>query len=242
MTTNKLHGFTLIEVMVAMVLMGMMGMLLMAAINSSLQAKDSVEDISSRYQLVRQALSRMSREISMAYLSKHMALGDPSYVTQFKGAQNRLYFSAFGNVVHQRDAKQSDQQVIGYYLATDKLGRQSLMRRFQANLNLDVEKGGTAQVLCPNVTKLEFSYYDSRYKKWEESWVADPTNLVLQGQVEEQGKGEKQEQAQNQAQTPKQWRLPSYVKITMTVDMQEGVPMTWVTETEIPLQEPLDLN
>lgn len=232
-------GFTLIEVMVATVLMGLMGALLMAAINSSVKAKDTVEEISGRYHLVRQAMSRMAREISMAYLSKHIALGDPAFTTQFKGRQDSVYFSAFGNVVHQKDAKQSDQQVIGFYLATDREGQQSLMRRAQPNLNLDVEKGGLAQVLCPKVSKLEFSYYDNRYKKWDESWVSDPTLFAAQGQVEDQQKGEERSET---GPLPKPWRLPSFVKITMTVEMQEGVPMTWVTETEIPIQEPLDLN
>ncbi len=243
MTTKKQmwRGFTLIEVMVATVLMGMMGALLMASINSSLKAKDTVEEISGRYQMVRQALARMSREISMAYLSKHVALGEPAFMTQFKGKRDRLFFSAFGNVVHQRDVKQSDQQVLGFYLATDKQGRQSLMRRVHPNLNLDVEKGGTSQVLCPNVTKLEFAYYDNRFKKWEESWLADPSYFA-QG-TEEQDKDEQAKATANFGDaTPKPWRLPAFVKITMTVDMQEGDQMTWVTETEIPLQEPLDLN
>ena len=103
-------------------------------------------------------MSRMSREISMAYLSKHVFLADPIVVTQFKGYKDRLYFSAFGHSVHQKDAIESDEQVLGFYLATDKNGHKSLMRRMHPNLNLDVEKGGRAQVLCPNVIKLAFSY------------------------------------------------------------------------------------
>ncbi len=236
---KTLRGFTLIEVLVATVLMGLMGALLMTAINSSVKAKDTLEEVSGRYQMVRQAMSRMAREISMAYLSKHIALGDPAFATQFKGRHDRLYFSAFGNAVHQRDAKQTDQQVIGYYVATDKNGRQSLMRRAQPNLNLDVEKGGVEQILCPNVSKIEFTYYDGRLKKWDESWITDPLSLYSLGQQEEQGKEEKSD---GRAETPKSWRLPQFVKISMTVEMQQGSPMTWVTETELPLQEPLDLN
>src|SRR5580698_5175047 len=102
----KLKGFSLIEVMVAVVLMGMMGALLMGTINSSLRAKESVEEISSRYHLASQALSRMTREISMAYLSKHINLAEPAFVTQFKGKPDSLAFSAFGNVIRQKDAKQ----------------------------------------------------------------------------------------------------------------------------------------
>lgn len=232
-------GFTLVEVLVATFLMGLMGALLMTAMNSSIKAKDTVEEVSGRYHLVRQAMSRMAREISMAYLSKHMNFGDPAYMTQFKGRKDSLYFSAFGNVVHQKDAKESDQQVIGFYLATDKNGQQSLMRRAQPNLNLNVEKGGLAQVLCPKVSKLEFMYFDNRYKKWDESWVADPTLFAAQGHIEEQQKTEGERET---GPVPKPWRLPSFVKIIMTVEMQEGYLMTWVTETEIPIQEPLDLN
>lgn len=236
---TSFRGFTLIEVMVATVLLGMMGGGLMMSINSSIKAKDMVEEISGRYQVVRQAMSRMAREISMAYLSKHINVSEPAFVTQFKGKKDSLFFSAFGYVVRQKDAKQSDQQVIGFFLATDKDGHQSLMRRVHPNLNLDVEKGGRSQVLCPKVSKLEFSYFDSRFEKWDETWIADPTLMAAQGPPAAQQKGEEKEAGEN---LPKPWRLPGFVKISMTVQMDEGSEMTWVTETEIPIQDPLDLN
>jgi general secretion pathway protein J len=229
---RSLRGFSLIEIMVAMVLMAMMGVLLMVSINSSISARDKVEEISDRYQMVRQALTRMSREISMAYLSKHINIIDPAYITQFKGRKDSLYFSAFGNVVRQKDAKESDQQVLGYYLDTNSEGHKSLMRKFQANLNLDVEKGGRAQVLCPNISKLEFLYYDDQLNKWDEEWIADPTNMVAEGLLSGQQANKNQ----------KQWRLPSYVKITLTAEMEEGVEMKWISETQIPMKDPIDFN
>lgn len=228
-----IRGFSLIEIMVAMVLMGMMGALLMTSINSSVAAKDKVEEISERNQMVRQALIRMSREISMAYLSKHVNLIDPAYITQFKGKKDTLYFSAFGNVVRQKDAKQSDQQVLGYYLDDDKDGKKVLMRKFHPNLNLDVEKGGRAQVLCPGVSKLEFSYYDEDLNKWDEEWIADPSGLVAMGTL-----GGQEDRGPSQ----KQWSLPSFVKISLTADMGDGVEMVWVSQTQIPLKDPIDFN
>lgn len=150
MTSQKKiwRGFSLIEVMVAMVLLALMGLLLMQSLNSSVRAKDEAENISGRFQEARQAMARMSRDISMAYLSKNMYSLEPNYITQFKGRKNSLFFSAFGHVVRQKDAKESDQQVLGFYLAEDKKGQQSLMRREHPNLNLDVEQGGKSQVLC----------------------------------------------------------------------------------------------
>lgn len=241
--TFKLNfGFTLMEVMVATVLMALMGILLMTSINTSVNAKENVEHISQRFQDVRQAMARMSREISMAYLSKHIYLPDPVVATQFKGYKDRLYFSAFGHSVHQRDAKESDEQVLGFYLAPDKHGQQSLMRRMQPNLNLDVEIGGRAQVLCSNVTKLSFQYFDNKMNKWDEQWIVDPTNERGSAPTPTpKAEDEKEGEAKAPVNTPKSWRLPSFVKISMTVDMGEGTEMTWVSETEIVVQDPLDL-
>jgi general secretion pathway protein J len=231
-------GFTLIEVMVASVLMGLMGVFLMSTINSSIDAKDAVEEISTRYHLVRQAMSRMAREISMAYLSKHINSSEPAFSTMFKGYKNRLYFSALGHVVRQKDAKQSDQHVLAFYLARDRADNQSLMRREQPNLNLDVEKDGISQVLCPKVSKLEFSYYDEKLDKWEETWLADSMQNFAEGQALSQ-------LAIEQKSTDsllKSGRLPRFVKISMTIGVGEENEMTFITETEIFLQEPLDLN
>lgn len=228
------NGFSLIELMVAMVLMAMMGTLLMTSINSSIKARDKVEEISGRYQMIRQAMTRMSREISMAYLSKHINLLDPTYITQFRGKKDSLYFSAFGNVVRQKDAKESDEQVLGFYLL-EKDGKKNLMRKHQANLNLDVESGGRAQILCPDVQKLEFSYFDEQQNKWEEEWVSDPSSLVSQGTI-----GDQDDQPKSPAQ--KQWLLPSFVRITLSVDMGDGLETKWISETQIPLKDPLDLN
>lgn len=228
------NGFSLIELMVAMVLMAMMGTLLMTSINSSINARDKVEEISGRYQMVRQAVTRMSREISMAYLSKHINLLDPAYITQFRGKKESIYFSAFGNVVRQKDAKESDEQVLGFYLL-EKDGKKNLMRKHQANLNLDVESGGRAQILCPDVLKLEFSYFDEQLNKWEEEWISDPSSLVSQGTI-----GYQDDQPKNP--TQKQWLLPSFVRITLSVDMGDGLETKWVSETQIPLKDPLDLN
>ncbi len=241
---KSVYGFTLIEIMVATVLMGMMGVLLMTSINTSVRAKESVEHISQRFHEVRQAMSRMSREISMAYLSKNINANETLFVTQFKGEKNKLFFSAFGHVVSQKDAKESDQQVLGFYLAPDKKGQLSLMRRMHPRLNLDVTKDGRAQVLCPKVSKLEFEYFDSRYEKWQESWNSDPASLIILGQNSGQIKKREGEPGQEaaEANAPKPWQLPGFVKISLTAEMGDGTSMTWISETEIIVQDALELD
>ena len=224
---KKIKAFSLIEIMVASFLMAMMGVILMTSLNSSITAKDNVENISTNFHLARQAVLRMSKEISMAYLSKNVNNVDPSYLAQFKGYKDRLYFSAFGNVVRQKDAKESDQQVVGYYIGNNKKGEQVLLRAHQANLNLDVEKVSSPQILCPNVKKIEFAYFDNRTQKWEDSWLSDPKSMLTNDR---------------NTTDPKMLVLPAKVKITMVVQISEGNEIVWVSESEIFMNEPLDLN
>lgn len=227
-------GFSLIEIVIATALLAMMGMMIMTSLNSSMMAKDKISNISNRYQLADQAMSRMAKEIAMAYLSKNINVSEPAFITQFKGKKDSLFFSAFGNVVRQKDAKQSDEQVIGYYLAPNDKGGLSLMRKHRANLNLDVEKGGRALVLCPDVSKLSFSYYDHRFDRWEESWFADPLAMAMHDGH--------QKKKQDKSSLPKPWRLPSMIKIELTVTMPDNSSKTWVSQTEIAMKEPLDLD
>lgn len=229
MKFSKLYAFSLIEIMIASLLLAMMGVIIMTSMNSSLKAKDNIELTSKNFHLARQAVNRMGKEISMAYLSKNLNPTDPSYITQFKGYKDKLYFSAFGNVVRQKGAKESDQQVLGYFMANDKNNQQSLMRAYQPNLNNDVEKINTYQVLCPNIKKIEFSYFDNRTEKWDESWLSDAKSLQTGANM-------------NSMMSNKILVLPSKVKISLTTEISSGNEMVFITEVEIPMTTPLDLN
>lgn len=234
----SLKGFSLIEVMIASTLLAMMGVMLFSTINSSINAKNMVEDISLRHQLARQALSRMAREISMSYLSKHYNKNEPAYVTQFKGYPDRLFFSAFGNLITQRDQKQSDQQVLGYFIDKDKEGRVTLYRKYHPNLNLDVEKGGIKQALLRNMVSISFLYYDDKNNKWDDKWISDPLALStsLPGFFPKEDK-------EHQAEDGKRGMiLPSLVKITLTIKMPNEQDMKWTTVAEIHTRKPVDLN
>ena len=62
------RGFSMLEILIAAGLMGIMGALMVTSLSSSMDVKDAVETASDQYHLVRQGMSRMVREISMAYL------------------------------------------------------------------------------------------------------------------------------------------------------------------------------
>lgn len=229
MKLKKINAFSLIEIMIASLLLAMMGVIIMTSFNSSIKAKDNIESISNNFHLARQAINRMGKEVSMAYLSKNLNTLEPAYLTQFKGYKDKLYFSAFGNVVRQKGAKESDQQVIGYFLANDKNGILSLMRAYQPNLNLDVEKITNYQVLCPNVKKIEFSYFDNRTEKWDDNWLSDTKSLQAGSNM-------------NSGISGKILVLPSKVKISLITEISAGNEINFISEVEIPMTSPLDLN
>jgi len=65
------RGFSLMEVMVAATVTAMMGGLAWASMHTALEAKTVVEQEAERYRQIRAGLTRIAREVSMAYLSAH---------------------------------------------------------------------------------------------------------------------------------------------------------------------------
>lgn len=207
------RGFTLIEVMISAMLLGLIGVVLMTTLNSSLDVKDRVNTISNRNHLIRQALARMTREISMAYLSSHRNVNFTVIDTKFIGEKSSLTFVAFGGVVHKRNVKESDQREIDYFISQDpKTGESSLMRREKANPGRMLVREGRAQVLCPNVSKLSFKYWGEKNKKWETEWKTDNAILTT---------------------------LPRRVQIELEVGLEGDVQEKFITEAEIRVVDPV---
>jgi hypothetical protein len=187
---------------------------MMQSLSSSIDAKDQVEATSTRYHLVRSAMSRMCDEISMAYLSGHRALTEPRTETGFLGEHDSLKLTGFGYVPRVADEKKSDQRQLAYYIDTDpKTQTQSLFRREQANIDDDFEQGGRAQVLLPDVRELSFEYWDSVKEAWQEKWDAAGAEHAN--------------------------TLPPRMRIKITAVMDNGEEQTFVTQTRLRLLTPL---
>jgi len=202
-------GFSLLEILISASLLTIVGALLLQTLSSSIDAKDQVEKTSGRYHLVRSAMSRMVDEISMAYISGHVAALDPRNETGFVGEREELNFTAFGYVPRVADEKKSDQRQLGYLLDHDRTsGTQSLMRREQANIDDDFKEGGRTLVLLPDVRELEFQYWDKAKESWEDKWDFE---------------------APERSTDP----IPERVRIKIVAVMDDGEPMTFVTQTRL---------
>lgn len=206
----------MLEILIAAGLMGLMGTVMVTSLSSSMDVKEAVEETSDQYHLIRQSMSRMVREISLAYLSAHRNALEPKVDIQFRGQAAQLDFVAMGHVARKKNAKQSDQQEIGYVLGTDeRTGKQALMRRFQPNPDLEIEEGGRVQTLCPYVTDIIFSYWDSVTEDWKEEWDTEESATLN--------------------------RLPDRVRIEMKVMMENGTEQLFMTQSKILMTKPLRL-
>lgn len=218
---RALRGFTLMEIMVAVAITALMGTVVAMAFQTSFRAKEVVEGEAEHYRMVRVALNRMAREIGSAFVSDRY---DPKRYrdsndrpTNFVGERDRLLFTTFAHQRLYTDSKESDQAVVEYFVETStekgSRGRQDLKRRVNPNIGERMDRGGTTDVLFEGVKKLEFDYWDSERKQWDDEW--------------------------DTRRNEKKSFLPTRVRITITALDENGKEARYTTQARIMLNTEL---
>src|SRR6185295_1393313 len=174
-----------------------------------------------RYRQLRVATARMEREIGAAFVSdrydakKYRDQNDRP--TNFVGERDKLLFTTLSHQRLYQDAKESDQAVVEYTVegSTDRdaHGRQDLMRRENPALGDHMDRGGTKDALFEDVKKIEFAYWDSDKKEWDDEW---DTRRVERKSI-----------------------LPTRVKITITALDENGKETHYTTQTRVMLNTEL---
>jgi general secretion pathway protein J len=176
--TRARRGFTLIEIITAVGITAFIGVVIGVTFSTTIANKDVIEGQAERYRMLRTAMNRMTREIGAAYVSDRY---DPRRYrdafdrpTNFVGTRDKLLFTS---LAHQRlyaDAKESDQSVIEYQVKRSPepkvRDRDDLIRREKAILEERMERGGTEDILFEGIKKIEFQYWNSERKQWEDEW------------------------------------------------------------------------
>jgi general secretion pathway protein J len=215
------RGFTLLEVMIAVAVLAMIGGLTWKAFDGAYGLKQRVERAEDRDQTVRAALERISREVSMTFLSEHYDRKRfRTRPTLFKLRDGRgeadLTITSFAHERLHIDAKESDQALFEYKLERDDVGNRSLYRRVKPHLDEDPERGGEKAVLADDVLKFTVQAWDPKEREWRDEW--DSNSPQRSGQV----------------------LIPPRVKIALTIKDEQGKEKTWVTQARIVLGQPLD--
>lgn len=219
----RARGFTLLEVMIAITILGLIGGLTYSSFDTAWNTKTRIERDEERDQMIRGALSRMAREISMAFLSEHYDKKRyrtrPTIFRLKDGARDaRLLFTSFANERLHTDAKESDQAAFEYTLATavDGSGRQDLFRRTNTIIDEEIERDGMTTTLAEDVYQFSVKCWDPKDREWRDEW--DSSSTSRQGQV----------------------LLPPRVRLSLTYKDPYGKEKTLSTQAKLFLGQPLD--
>ena len=215
---RRRRAVTLLEVMVATVIIGMVSTLLYTGFSQSASNKRRIEASLDREHEIRMGIERIARELSMAYVSiqRNPSTALQASITCFIGTEegggSRIDFTSFSHRRLYRDAHESDQNELSYYLADhpDDPSRTVLVRREQHRIDDDPQEGGRVQVLIEDVESFELSYLDPLTGEWLSTW--DSNQPAMQEN-----------------------RLPLQVRILVTAENAYGKERTYGTRASLPM-------
>jgi general secretion pathway protein J len=174
-------GFTLIEVIIAVAITSMMALMVMGTFRQVDRAHEITRDQGDRYAAAQLALSRLSRELSMAYLSDHYDKTTNRSLrerpTAFIGKDDELLFTTFAHERLARDAKESDQEAVEYTVGSDpdEPGEEVLFRRQKSRIDEELDRGGRKDVVADHVTSFRLQYFDPKRNDWVREWSTKST-------------------------------------------------------------------
>lgn len=260
------RGLTLIEVLVAVAVMALTFTLAFGVMMTTIDTQDESLEVQQRYQGGRIALERLGRELSMAFVSLHQA-EDKRTITLFRGEDDEIIFDTAAHEPLTRNVHQSDQLELAYYIKPMTLedGTRSdvLVRRVKFHIDDRPGDDGREEVLVDGVRKLEFEYYDEIREDWQSEWEVEIDDALemrerlkqvqqIRDAVEDLGADDSSgiagavvaAEADEQIDVAEQELmdglfLPARVKIRLTLDGIDDVPIVMETQVEIPMTEPL---
>ena len=214
---------TLLEVLIAMSILAFMLMMVWYTTSSSVEAKNEVEAIQEREHELRIALSRMVKDIQVAYLSDAEIKNIENRRTLFVGKDSRpvdeLRFSSLAHRVLWAESNESEQTWISYAAADDPEDRSktNLIRRESRRLSNEPweSEPGEVDVLLRDIERVEFEYFNWRDNEWQETWDSTKTD------------GERDQ-------------VPERVRITITMERDDKT-IKRTTQVRLFLMDPLEL-
>lgn len=210
------RGFSLLEVMIAIAITAVIGAMAAGVLQQVDHAASVAREQGERYAAARLALTRLSREVSMAFLSEHY---DRSRFrdrpTLFKGEEDKLLFTTMAHVRLVQDAKESDQSVVEYLVERDPVsGEDALFRREKVRIDDEPDRGGRKDLVATHVKKLGLQYWDLKRKEWVREWSTRTPEKLNE--------------------------LPTRVRIELELKLADGRTEKFTTQARVAITAPLD--
>jgi general secretion pathway protein J len=220
------RGMTLLEVLVSLGVLAMISLLIYGAFDSLSRGRKGEALRVDRARQGRDAMDRITHEMQAAFLSMHnpanlsLVTRQTAFIATNSSTFDRIDFATFAHRRIERDAKESDQAEVGYFVVKDPDHdeKMDLVRREQAPPDYEPKKGGVVNVLAEDVELFDIRFLDPLSSQWVESW--DSTQLT--GQLN---------------------RLPLEVKVTLVLKpVKNSPPFRFVTKFMLPMQQPLSFG
>lgn len=211
--------------MISLAVLSMMMVSVWSSFNGTIRAMETSEEIQDRYAIVRNGLLRMETELSMTYLSFNRPIDETRHFTLLDGRDSfesdSITFSAFAHLRVRKDANESDQSVIQYFLEQDAEDKSRThlyrreSRRLTGDLPEDLERFFPAYVLIEDVVSFDVKYWNVQDQEWQEEWRTNAIDYQPD-------------------------RLPQRIKIKIGV--QDGDEVVYfTTQVVLMMQEKIDL-
>ncbi|HEX8795619.1 MAG TPA: type II secretion system protein GspJ [Polyangiaceae bacterium] len=224
---SRSRGMTLIEVMVAVAIMAGIAVLIHGTMLSLSNGKKGEGMRAERVHQGREAMQRMVRDLSSAYISMHvppiqaLQTSRTAFVGRSSSNFDRIDFTAFAHMRTERDAHESDQAEVGYFVVRDPDvdDKMDLVRREQTPIDYDPLRGGIVNVVAENVDEFHLRYMDPITGQWVTTW----DSMQVTGQPN---------------------RLPLEVEITLEIKGvgEDAPPYRYTTKIFLPMQQPLSFG
>jgi general secretion pathway protein J len=213
-------GMTLLEVMIAIAILGVMMTLAWKTIANTSESKKTFEQYEERNHELRMALGRIVRDFESAYLSLNEDTNAVNRRTMMIAKSSfRLPDVRFSTLAHRvlwADAAESEQTVISYLPHDDPehAGVVDWVRREQRRPSneLPSQEPADYDVLVHDIAGAKLEFFNWKTTEWQTTW--DTTAIDGQRNY-----------------------LPSRVRITLTIKDREGRDYKVMTEARVWMQE-----
>lgn len=175
-------GFTLIEVLIAVVLLAVISFLVFQSMGSAVGSKERSENRELAFRGATVFLARLSRELGTAVLYANVELlgvsagGEQTSKSVFSGSNNggqdKLIFDTLSHMRYLADSKESDLAELTYWLDPQEEGDGLFVIKRRDKSPPDAEPGekGKVTVLLDGVREFNLRYYDPVKGEYQDEW------------------------------------------------------------------------
>ena len=164
------YGFTLMEVLIATAILAIVMAIVYGSFVQTRMVIGRTEAVVDGLRGIRAAFNKITSDLSMAFRSENnentFFVGTDDYAGGYPS--DRIDFTSYSNRIREKDAKESDQMEVGYYIERGFEGGSVLMKREKKHIDENPTFGGKAYELSEDIPGINFRYLDKG--AWLDSW------------------------------------------------------------------------